>query len=174
MKEISKELDDVYLAYVKELSELGDKEMQVAELKRSIEDKRESLTSAESDGSHGVDISAHAFRQISERLEILAMENDSIYRDFINLDDPTKSMSIPSNLKSFIFTLVASAKKKGAFSKEASKNTTGGFEFRYNTEIKKWSTQKETLQFVCIVENNNIKTGYFNWAQNYGCKSNIP
>jgi len=122
------------------------------------------LTSKESDGSHGVDISAHAFKQISERLESLAMENDYIYRDFINIDEPPKSMSIPSNLKCFIFTLVASAKKRGGFSKENSKNTAGGFEFRYNIEIKKWSTPKGTLQFVCIVENNNIKTGYFNWS----------
>lgn len=95
---------------------------------------------------------------------MLAMENEPIYRDFLNLEDPTKSMSIPSNLKSFIFTLVASAKKKGTFSKEKSKNTQDGFEFRYNMEIKKWSTNKDTLQFVCIVENNNIKTGYFNWV----------
>jgi len=122
------------------------------------------LTSKEGDGSHGVDISAHAFKQISERLESLAMENDSIYSDFINLEEPQRSMSIPSNLKSFIFTLVASAKKKGRYSKESSKNTSGGFEFRYNVEIKKWGTQKGTLQFVCIVENCNIKTGYFNWV----------
>jgi len=94
---------------------------------------------------------------------MLALDNDIIYRDFVNLNEPTKSLSIPSNLKSFIFTLVASAKKKGSYSKENSKNTEDGFEFRYNIEIKKWSSTKSTLQFVCIVENGNIKTGYFNW-----------
>lgn len=163
MKEVSKELDDVYLAYVKEFSELGDLEIQAAELRRSIDNKRESLISNEGDGSHAVDISAHAFKQIFERLELLARDNELILRDFINLEDRARSLSIPSNLKSFIFTIVANAKKKGHFSKESSKNTTDGFEFRYNIEIKKWSSKRETLQFVCIVENCNIKTGYFNW-----------
>ena len=154
----------MYLAYVKELGELGDKELQIAELRRNVEEKHEFLTSSESDGSHGVDISAHAFKQISERLEVLAIDNESISRDFININDPWTSMSISSNLKCFIFTLVASAKKKGTFSKEKSKNSQEGFEFRYNIQIKKWSGKKGTLQFVCIVENNNIKTGYFNWV----------
>lgn len=163
MPDLSKEFDDLYVEFAKELSELGGLEMQVSELKRSIEEKRFSLISNEGDGSHGVEISAHAFKQISERLEILALENDDIYRDFINVSNPSQSKSIPSNLKSFIITLIASAKKKGSFSKEPSKNTTGGFEYRYNIEIKKWSDAKNTLQFVCIVENNNVKTGYFNW-----------
>lgn len=163
MPDISKELDDLYLEFAKELSELGSLEMHMSELKRSIEDKRYSLVSSEGDGSHGVEISAHAFKQIAERLELIAMENDDIYRDFINIQNPNESKSIPSNLKSFIITLIASAKKKGAFSKEPSKNTTGGYEYRYNIEIKKWSDAKNTLQFICIVENNNVKTGYFNW-----------
>ena len=162
MKDISQEMDDVYLAFAKELSELGEKGMRISELRRSVQEKKESLSSSEGDGSHAVDISAHAFRQISERLEILALENEIIYRDFININSPSESFSIPSNLKSFVITLIANAKKKGHFSKESSKNTVGGFEYRYNIEIKKWSDAKSTLQFTCIVENNNVKTGYFN------------
>lgn len=163
MKDVSKEMDDLYLEYAKELSELVEEEMKISELKRSLEEKRSSLTSNEGDGSHGIEISAHAFKQISERLEMLAKEYDEIRRDFVKLDDPDASLSMPSNLKSFIITLIASAKKKDTYSKENSKNTAGGFEFRYNIEIGKWSTPKSTLQFVCIVENCNIKTGYFNW-----------
>ena len=163
MKDTDTEMDDVYLEYAKELSELGGLEMQLSELRRSIEDKKTSLLSNQGDGSHGVEISAHAFKQISERLELLAFDYDIIYRDFINIENPSQSKSIPSNLKSFVLTLIAQAKKKGSFSKEPSKNTTGGFEYRYNIEIKKWSDAKNTLLFTCIVENNNIKTGYFNW-----------
>lgn len=163
MKDVSKELDDVYLEYARELSELGEKELELSDLRRSLEEKRSSLTSNEGDGSHGIDISAHAFKQIGERLELLARDHDEIRRDLVNINDPDASLSMPSNLKSFIITMIANAKKKGSYSKENSKNTAGGFEFRYNIEIKKWSDSKNTLQFVCIVENNNVKTGYFNW-----------
>jgi len=128
-----------------------------------MEEKIKFLTSSEGDGSHAIEISAHAFKQISERLEILAIENDIIYQDFIDTKNPLRSLSIPSNLKCFIFTLIANAKKRGGVIKEPSKNTPGGFEFRYTIEIKKWSTNSRTLQFTCIVENCNIKTGYFNW-----------
>lgn len=140
------------------MQELVKKEMQVSELRRSIQEDKESLTSKEGDGSHAVDISAHAFRQICERLEILAAENELIYKDCIN-----ESIFFPSNLKVFVINLIAEARKKGSYSKEPSKNTDGGYEFRYQIEIKKWSDAKSTLQFTCIVENNNIKTGYFNW-----------
>jgi len=148
---------------VRERSEFAELKTRAGELERSIEDKVKSLTSSEGDGSHAVEISAHAFKQISKRLEILAVENDVIYRDYIDSASPGGSLAIPSNLECFIFTLIANAKKKGSFSKEKSKNTTNGFEFRYTMEIKKWSEDKRTLQFTCIVENCNIKTGYFTW-----------
>jgi len=96
-------------------------------------------------------------------MEPLIRESDVIYQDFLNSKDLNQSLSFPSNLKAFIITLVANAKKKGNYTKESSKNTPNGYEFRYNIEIKKWSEPKRTLQFTCIVENNNIKTGYFNW-----------
>jgi len=149
--------------FAKEYAECVSKETELHEIKRSMEEKRCFLMSNEGDGSHGIDISAHAFKQILERLEMLANENDQISKDCINVNNVQDSKFKPSNLKSFVIALIANAKKKGCFSKEASKNTAGGFEYRYNIEIKKWSDSKNTLQFVCIVENNNIKTGYFNW-----------
>jgi len=163
MKDVSLELDDVCLDLAKLRAKLAESRIQCGELERLIEDKLKILMSSESDGSHAIEISAHAFKQIYERLEALAFENDVIYEDFADSKNFNRSLSFPTNFKCFILTLVASAKKKGSFSKEPSKNTANGFEFRYNIEIKKWSNEKRTLQFTCIVENGNIKTGYFNW-----------
>jgi hypothetical protein len=70
---------------------------------------------------------------------------------------------LPSKLKSFIITLIADARSKGNFTEERSKNTNGGVEYRYVIEIKKWNDER-SLQMVCIVENGNVKTGYFNWV----------
>ena len=36
-------------------------------------------------------------------------------------------------------------------------------EYRYTIDMTKWSGEKN-LQFVAIVENNHIKTGFFNWV----------
>jgi len=156
-------IDEVYYDFTKDTSELCEVRSRAGELERSIENKKIILKSIEGDGSHGVEISAHAFRQISDRLEALGNENEVILKDLVNPENLSASKLMPSNLRSFVFTLIASAKKKGSFSKEPSKNTNGGFEWRYNIEIKGWSNERNTLRFTCIVENNNVKTGYFTW-----------
>lgn len=67
----------------------------------------------------------------------------------------------PSNMKAFVISMLATARKANDF--ERSKSKTGGVEFRYRVIIKKWSADKD-LEFTGIVENNNIKTGFFNWV----------
>lgn len=158
-----KELEDLYLDYAEAYSELISLEAQIHNRRRLIDELKANLTSPESDGSFGVEVSAHAFKQISERLEELAMQNTAIYRDVFKEDSQQESLMLPSNLKSFIITTLANAHKKKQFSRERSKGSGGGVEFRYMVDIKKWSGDK-TLQFVVIVENNYIKTGFFNWV----------
>jgi len=113
------------------------------------------------DGGFGIEISAHAFRQISERLEALAFENVIIYNDVFG-GGVADNLLLPTKLKSFIITLIADARSKSNYTEEKSKNTMNGIEYRYTIEIKKWSDER-SLQMVCIVENGNVKTGYFNW-----------
>jgi hypothetical protein len=122
---------------------------------------RDQLSSSECDGGFGLEVTAHAFKQISERLEALAMENLNIYNDVFNKDDPSKSLLAPSNLKSFIVSVIAQARNESNYSKEQSKSK--GVEFRYKVVISKWSSDKD-LEFTAIVENNHIKTGFFNWV----------
>lgn len=156
------ELNDRYLEFAELLSELSTLELKMHNMRRIIDEIRGELSGSESDGGYGTDLSAHAFKQISERLERLAFENIVIYNDVFKAEK-SETLLLPSNLKSFVITLIADARKKGNFSREKSKNTPDGTEFRYTIEIQKWSDDK-TLQFVCIVENNNVKTGYFNWV----------
>ena len=154
--------DDKYLEFAEMLSELSTAELKIRNMKRVVEELRDELTQDGNDGSYGLELSGHAFKQLSERLETLALENVSIYKDVFK-DSTTSSLLLPSNLKSFIITLIANAKKRGDFTKDKSKNSADGTEYRYTIDIKSWSTEK-TLQLVCIVENNYIKTGFFNFV----------
>jgi len=155
-------LEEKYLEYAEMVSELSSAELKIHNMRRIVSELKSDLSGPESDGGFGIDISAHAFKQISERLETLALESVEIFNDVFK-NGAAESLILPSNLKSFIITLLADARSKGNYTKENSKNTSGGTEFRYVIDIKKWSDDK-ILQMVCIVENRNIKTGYFNWV----------
>lgn len=155
------DLNDVYLQFAELISDINDAEVELYNKKRLIDDLKKNLTSQESDGSYAIDVTAHAFKQISERIEALARENNTIYMDVLQPECPSKSLLIPSNLKSFLYTTLAVAHKDGHLSKEKSKNGSG-YEYHYQIDITKWSGEK-TLEFVAICENNIIKTGYFNW-----------
>ncbi len=126
-----------------------------------MEDLKKELSES-TDQKIAIDISAHAYRQVSERICSIAMESTIIWRDVFRPDSPNESLLVPSNLKSFLITLMANAYEKKQFHEEDSRNTNGGKEIHYTVEIKKWSDEK-ILQFVGIVENHTLKTAYFNW-----------
>lgn len=156
------ELKEKYLEYAEMLSEHSTAELKLRNIKRVLEELRSELSSGECDGSYGLELSAHAFKQISERLEVLALENVMIYKDVFK-ESRVECLLSPSNLKSFVITLIADARNKGNFTKEKSKNNANGTEFRYTIDIKSWSSDR-LLQLVCIVENNYVKTGFFNFV----------
>jgi hypothetical protein len=155
------DLEDKYLEFAELLSELNGTELKLRNMKRLIEELKSELSQDGNNGSYGIELSAHAFKQISERLEILALENVNIYKDVFK-ESRAECLLLPSNLKSFIITLLANAHKKKNYITDKSKNS-NGLEYRYTIDIKSWSNEK-TLQLVCIVENNYIKTGFFNFV----------
>jgi len=155
-------LEDRYLEFAEMITELSSMEIKIHNMRRGVEDLKAELSGPNSDGGYGIELSAHAFKQISERLENLAFGNSAIYSDVFK-NEKCETLLLPSNLKSFIITMIADARKKGNFVKEKSKNSSGGIEFRYTIEMSKWSNDK-LLEFICIVENGNVKTGYFNWV----------
>jgi hypothetical protein len=155
-----------YIQYAEALSDLTSLESDIHNKKRLTEDLRIELKSDEYDGSFGLEFTDHAFKQILERLEELAVSNSIIYKDVFKPDDTSKSLLIPSNTKSFIIALLADGHSKKMFKERDSKSNKsqeGSKEYRYEIEMKKWSKEK-SLQFVAIVENNFIKTGFFNWV----------
>lgn len=161
MSEKPSSLDDLYMQYAEILSSMTDLELQICNQRRLLQEMKDQLNSPEGDGGFGIDITAHAFKQVSERLETLAIENPNIYNDVFNKDDPSKSLLTPSNLKSFIISVIANARLEKKYSTDKSKSN--GIEFRYKVIISKWSGDRN-LEFTTIVENNHIKTGFFNWV----------
>jgi len=154
--------DDLYMEFAEGLSMMNDLGIQLYNQKRLIDDLRKKLSAPTDDGSYPLEITAHGFRQISERLEVIAKEESVIFSDVFNAD-PTKSLLVPSNLESFVFTTLAVARKSGKFTKEKSKSNQAKLEYHYSVTIDKWSVGRK-LEFVAIVEDNRIKTGYFNWT----------
>ena len=154
-----------YIDFAETLSELTTLEIRIHNKRRLVENLKQELKSNKCDGSFGVEFTGHAFKQISERLEGLSMESPVIYKDVFKEDSPQDSLLLPSNLKSFIITLLSNANKKGDFKSEESKSNknTNGVEYRYTINMNKWSGEK-ILQFIAIVEDNYIKTGFFNWV----------
>lgn len=156
---------NMYVEFAETLNELINLENKIYNKRRLVEELRKELIEKNNNGSFGIEFTGHAFKQISERLEEIAMENPVIYKDVFKNDSSSDSLLLPSNLKSFVITLLSDANKKGQFIQEESKSNrnTNGVQYKYTINMKKWSNEK-TLQFIVIVEDNYIKTGFFNWT----------
>lgn len=150
------DLDEIYLQFAETISNINEKEIELSNQKLLLDDLKKKLTSQESDGSYATEITAHAFKQIAERIELLARESGTI-----NADVENQKLSKASNMKSFIFTSLALAHKNKQFIKKTSKSN--GTEFQFSIKMNKWSDEK-TLEFIAVTENSCVKTGYFNWA----------
>ena len=155
--------DKIYLQYAELFSDISITELELNEKKRSLEEIKEEL-SRDSDKSLGLDLTAHAFTNISDRLSALASENGIVYADVFNPNNPSKAILWPNNLRSFIIGMLANERSKGRYVEKPSKNNNGGTEYHYDIEIKKWSNERSALVFTAIVESNMVKTGYFNWV----------
>jgi len=158
---MSIELTDLYIQYAETISQLNDSRKDVENKNKLLSQLKKNINTPESDGSFAIEFSDHAFKQISKRFEELMVQSDEANKDILKTNNKLESLLLWSNLESFIFTLLASARKKEQFKKQRSKS--GGFEYHIYSDIKKWSNEKK-LQFVGIVENNCLKTGFFNWV----------
>ena len=151
-------IDEEYSEYAKLKSKISDAQKVLASDKRMCERLERFISDNDKSGEYAIKISSHAFDQIAERLEEVTNKSSAAYKD-IEECDPDKSLNKPSNLKVFIITMICKSRSDGSFKRKKSKS---GFEFVYNVEISKWSTDKN-LFFTCIVENGVVKTGYFNF-----------
>ena len=144
-------------------AEKTEADSKIKNLARLVDDLRKEIKDKDSAGEYGLVLTAHATSQISKRLETLASESSSIFKDVMNISNPSASLIWPTNLESFVLGMLAKARMSKEFTIETSKSS--GREYHYNIEIKDWSTDSKRLIFTGLVENNNIKTGFFNWVQ---------
>ena len=144
------------------MAEKAQLESRRTNLSRLVDDLKSQLKECDIHGECGITISAHASVQICKRLELLAMESSAIYRDVLDIDNPTASLLWPTNAESFVISLLSKARLEGKFKSVDSKS--GGVEYHYEIELNDWSTESKKLIFTGVVENNNVKTGYFNWV----------
>jgi hypothetical protein len=139
---------------------------EVVDLSRTLNTKKRELDALtielSKDGKFGLELSSHAQAQISERLEDLTSDNQIIYYDVFRPESQQDALIIPSNLKSFVFSLLSKALDEETVEKKSSRS--GGTEYHHNTVIKKWVSGKKVIQFTGIVENGIIKTGFFNYV----------
>ena len=139
---------------------------EVVDLSRTLSTKKRELdvltNELSQDGKYGLELSSHAMAQISERLEDLTNDNQIIYDDVIKPHSPQDSLLIPSNLKSFVISLLSKAIDENLVEKRSARS--GGSDYHHIIKIKKWTSGKKVIEFTCIVENNVVKTGYFNYV----------
>lgn len=141
-------------------SELAKKRIETRDLFKELDKNRD-----DGDGSIGLELSAHAFANISDRLQKLAMENVNVYNDVFNAEKPELSLLWPNNLRAFVLTVMAEAMAKQAIVQKESKNNKGKYEYHYTIKIGKWSEEGGVdLVFTAVVEQCTIKTGFFNWV----------
>ena len=152
-----------YNEYARLLSEIADIEVGLLEKKYRLGELRQSILDNSDDGSIALQISDHAFSRASHRLRELSSENPIIYRDVFPPAELEKSMLTPENLESFIITTISKSRDDESFTSKKSRS--GGVEFVYTVNMSKWSTANKQLYFVAVVENNNVKTIYFNWQE---------
>lgn len=148
-------MDKIYMQFAESLANLSNLEISTGAAKRNVEEIREELYKHNQDG-YAVELSAHAFTNISARLHALTFESKIVYSDVTKPEEPNKSLLIPSQLRAFIISLIANAKINEDFKIK-------GREYHYNIEMIKWSNSHHMLVLTAIVEENVVKTGYFNW-----------
>lgn len=157
-------LDEIYQQYTEALTEKTEMDAQIKNLSRLVDDLNKQITEGDVNGEYGLTLTAHAANNTSKRLESLAAESSVIFRDVMNTDNPPMSLIWPSNVESFVLGMLSKARTAGEYTVEQSKNS-GKSEYHYNIEVKNWNSDNKRLIFTGIVENNNIKTCFFNWVQ---------
>ena len=145
-------MEKIYLQYAEVLSKIASLEFELSNEKRTLEEiKDELMTEAGNDGGFGIELSAHAFTNIANRLTALGSDSKVINNDLFNVKSQSESLIWPPNMKAFVIGMIANARHKNEFTIKDSKNNNGNKEYHYEIEIKNWSTQRQALIFIAIV-----------------------
>lgn len=111
----------------------------------------------EDDGGLPLFISAHAFHRAYIRIEELMALHKSVYD---NIAHSNNSIFLPSNMVSFLYDYILHAKLSNNYQKTARGD--GGYKFKYWNYINDWSDDDYKIELVVFIEDNTLKTVFFN------------
>lgn len=148
-----------YIEWVKLLSEITDEKKVTIRKINKAEALEEDIVGGEDGSMLPTKITDHAMTQIHRRLAGLTNKSTVAFEDVMN-KKASDSLLDPDNLECFIFTMISKSYKDGTY--KSKKARSGGSEYVFNINMPNWNTKNKKLVFSMIVENNVVKTGYFN------------
>jgi len=154
-------MDKEYTKLTALIKKIAENDRNLAKDKSMLDEIKKKITENDTVGEYAMTVTSHAFEQISSRLEQVAYESQVAYKDIMDCKSED-SIFIPSNLRSFIIENIAKSRKDSTFERRTARNS-GGNEFVYNVALTSWNTDKDLFMSI-IVENNVVKTGYFNFV----------
>jgi len=154
-------MNEEYNNFAKAFSEIVDLEKVLVSKKMGNNRLKQRIKNGDTEGEFGLNITAHAYNQISVRLSEIAKVSEQAHSDLIETP-VSESILEPDRLKAFIYTMLNKARQDRSYKVKKSKS--GSEELVYTVNMSKWSTDEKELFLVFIVENSTVKTGYFNWV----------
>ena len=155
-------MKEKYITLVKLLKKIDDSKALTSSMEEEVEQLEEEIINSDSNnGAFPLLVTDHAIAQTLERLEALMRRSPRARRD-IGERDFENSLLLHSNLRHFILIMVVRATEDNSVRPRKSRGGGKGTEYVYTVNLHKWKTRDKSLNMSIIVENNTVKTCYFN------------
>jgi len=149
--------------FIKFAEDLDDLQIMTSKIRVLTQEVTAAKKEFESNPEFATSVTTHAAARASERIQAMAEEQPELFSDVINMKNPTMSLSLVANIRVFLISVLANAHADGKYSVGPSKSNEGKVEYKYVVNINKWVFDKRRIELVAIVEDNNVKTVFFNW-----------
>lgn len=106
-------------------------------------------------------VSDHAALKATERIQEFADTCQELFSEIVNAIEPDMSLSLIANMKAFVIKILADAYVNKRFVAQQSK--TGSTEWKYIYNVPGWEFSGRAIEIVACVEDNVVKTVFFNW-----------
>lgn len=151
------------MSYARDIDKLNAMTVDIRMLTQKVKKAQEAFRAYP---AFATSVTDHAALKASERLQSCCDDQPELFSDVINITDPSSSLSLVVNMRTFLITILATAFLDGRYVEQKSKNNEGADEYKYVFVIPKWRFPERSLEIVAVVEANNLKTVYFNWKSN--------
>ena len=127
------------------------------ELRRRFSMLHSAIKNSDDTGGIPLELSSHAYHRAATRIQQMSIRNIAVYNDVVIIGK--NQLYTPVNLSIFILENINEARINNSFTvtgNEESKN------FKYESEISPWSGDGGKVTMVSVVQNNVVKTVFFN------------